>query len=62
EPAFRLPWKNWQQFGKIMLSDNRGESGMAPLQVHQSLPETTMTSIAATKDDSGQPISGALVK
>ena len=25
EPQFTRPWKNWQKYGKVMLSNHRGE-------------------------------------
>ena len=27
EPGFKTPWHNWKSYGRILLSDNRGESG-----------------------------------
>jgi len=38
EPRFQLPWHNWQRFGDILLSDNRGENGHTDIAVFTDLP------------------------
>lgn len=38
EPRFQNPWHNWQTFGNILLSDNRGESGHTDIAVFSELP------------------------
>lgn len=40
EPRFQIPWHNWQHYGGIMLSDNRGESGHTEMAVFDQLPDS----------------------
>lgn len=40
EPRFVGPWNNWQKYGRIMLSDNRGERGHTDVAVFAQLPES----------------------
>ena len=40
EPRFIGPWNNWQEYGSIMLSDNRGERGHTDVAVFTQLPES----------------------
>jgi hypothetical protein len=44
EPEFQIPWHDWQQFGNIMLSDNRGKNGHTDIAVLQSLPAAVLNS------------------
>ncbi len=49
EPQFTRPWRNWQQHGAVMLSDNRGEGRggndfvIPNVGVYDSLPEAVFT-------------------
>ncbi len=49
EPRFVRPWKNWQQYGNIMLSDNRGEMQnggtfeLPNIGVYETLPRSVFT-------------------
>jgi len=43
EPGFKAPWHNWQQYGRILLSDNRGERGHTDLAVYDELPASVFT-------------------
>ena len=43
---FILPWTNYQQYGEIMLADNRGERNLDDVMVYDSLPEEVFTSLA----------------
>lgn len=43
EPRFQNPWHNWQPYGSILLSDNRGEGGHSELGVYDALPATVFT-------------------
>ncbi len=44
KPGFQIPWTNWKQYGKILLSDKRGqgrdgsERGHSDLAVFETLP------------------------
>ena len=40
EPRFIGPWNNWQEYGSIMLSDNRGERGHTDVAVFTQLQES----------------------
>jgi len=44
EPGFRLPWHNWQRYGGILLSDDRGENDHSGLGVLEEMPEGVYTS------------------
>ncbi len=44
EPRFQIPWHNWQRYGAILLSDDRGENGHTQLGVFDSLPPSAYTS------------------
>jgi hypothetical protein len=39
EPRFRLPWHDWQPYGPILLSGDRGERQLTGIAVHEALPE-----------------------
>ncbi|MDZ7362422.1 MAG: hypothetical protein ONB46_17120 [candidate division KSB1 bacterium] len=46
-PSFSVPWKNYQKFGKILLSDDRGEGARKKhvgLGVFETLPTTVFNS------------------
>ena len=43
EPRFTGPWSNWQQHGKIWLSDGRGQRGHSELAVFDELPAAVYT-------------------
>ncbi len=44
EPRFRLPWKNWQEFGGIRLATSHGNDEVDwEIAVHESLPATVFT-------------------
>jgi len=38
EPRFTVPWKNWRQYGKILLSDDRGKRKHSRIAVFDQLP------------------------
>jgi len=40
EPRFQIPWHNWQDYGGIMLSDNRGEGAHTEMAVFDQLPDS----------------------
>lgn len=44
KPGFTLPWKNWQKYGHIMLSDDRGRSKHSDLAVFDELPDRVFES------------------
>ena len=44
EPGFRLPWHNWQRYGGILLSDDRGERDHSGLAVLQEMPHAVYAS------------------
>ncbi|MEM6767329.1 MAG: hypothetical protein AAF655_20490 [Bacteroidota bacterium] len=39
----KYPWNDYQQYGDIMLSGNRGERGITDIRVEGSLPESVYT-------------------
>jgi len=41
EPRFKTPWADWQTYGKIKLSGDRGRSKLADIAVHESVPDHT---------------------
>ncbi|MDH3708672.1 MAG: hypothetical protein OER04_02225 [Cyclobacteriaceae bacterium] len=41
---FILPWGNYQDFGSILLSDDRGERDLSELAVFETLPDEVFTS------------------
>lgn len=43
EPRFTTPWHNWQTYGAILLSDDRGKGGHTDLAVYEELPATVFT-------------------
>ena len=40
EPGFRIPWHNWQSYGEIRLSDNRGDRSHTEMAVFDALPDS----------------------
>jgi len=44
EPGFKVPWHNWQRYGRILLSDNRGKGSHTDVRVFDRLPATVFTS------------------
>ncbi len=44
EPGFSSPWHNWQRYGRILLSDNRGERGHTDIAVLDALPPEVLSS------------------
>lgn len=44
EPGFIGPWRNWKRYGRILLSDNRGERGHTNLAVYDELPASVFAS------------------
>ncbi len=40
EPRFKVPWHNWQRYGRILLSDNRGEGSHTEMAVFDELPDS----------------------
>lgn len=61
-PKFLMPWRNWRSFGKIMLSDSRGDNGMAPLNIFTELPQNILTQYGSAKDTKGKAIPGSIIK
>jgi hypothetical protein len=55
-PRFNRPWTNWQQYGDIMLSDERGKTGMGPIAVYKALSKA----IFESPDKTG--LKGALIR
>ena len=43
-PQFSSPWHNWQRYGQILLSDNRGERGHTDIAVLDELPPEVLSS------------------
>lgn len=46
-PAFVMPWQDYQTYGSIKLSGDRGQAKLTDIQVLNELPETVFTSFAA---------------
>lgn len=44
DPGFTLPWKNWQKYGNIMISDDRGRSKHSDIAVFDELPASVFES------------------
>ena len=44
EPRFQVPWGNWQQYGAIWLSDDRGDRDLSDLAVFDDLPGSVFSS------------------
>jgi hypothetical protein len=44
EPRFRVPWGNWQRYGQILLSDDRGERDQSEIGVFAELPASVFES------------------
>ncbi len=43
EPNFITPWDNYQQYGDILLSGDRGEREITDIAVHENIPEGAFT-------------------
>jgi hypothetical protein len=43
EPRLSTPWKNWQTYGNILLSDDRGERKHSDIAVYDDLPNAVFT-------------------
>jgi hypothetical protein len=43
-PQLSSPWHNWQRYGRILLSDNRGERGHTDIAVLDELPPEVLSS------------------
>lgn len=43
EPNFITPWADYQQYGEIMLSGDRGKNKLTDIKVMSEIPEGTMT-------------------
>jgi len=43
-PAFVMPWLNYQTYGQIKLSGDRGQAKLTDIQVLEQVPETAFTS------------------
>ncbi|MGH1365547.1 MAG: hypothetical protein ACRBF0_18440 [Calditrichia bacterium] len=43
EPRFTTPWANWQPYGKILLSADRGKYQHSNIKVFDTLPESVFT-------------------
>lgn len=46
EPAFVMPWLNYQTYGKIKLSGDRGQAKLTNIQVLDQVPEIAFTSLS----------------
>ncbi|MEO0469362.1 MAG: DUF6503 family protein [Bacteroidota bacterium] len=45
EPRFVMPWKDYQQYGQILLSGDRGARKLPDIQVADEMPETLFTEL-----------------
>ncbi len=44
DPGFVRPWDEWEKYGDIMLSGNRGDRSLEDIMVLEEVPEKTFTS------------------
>lgn len=44
-PEFSTPWADYQQYGSILLSRNRGERSLSEIAVYKELPKIVFTSL-----------------
>jgi hypothetical protein len=44
EPTFVMPWQDYQNYGKLKLSGDRGQSKITDIKVLDEVPETTFSS------------------
>jgi hypothetical protein len=44
EPAFVMPWQDYQTYGKLKLSGDRGQAKITDIKVLDEVPETAFTS------------------
>jgi len=48
-PAFTMPWLDYQTYGKIKLSGDRGDAKLTEIQVMEEVPATAFTSFEAVE-------------
>ncbi|MDQ4141367.1 MAG: hypothetical protein M3142_12710 [Bacteroidota bacterium] len=53
--TFVMPWQNYQTYGKIKLSGNRGKAQLTEIQVFDELPESVFTSFDPVSLPQNQP-------
>lgn len=58
EPRFQSPWHNWQPYGEILLSDNRGDGGHTDIAVFTELPDAVLSEPAEVDWESLIPSRG----
>ena len=46
KPRFRIPWRGWQRYGRILLSGERGEHALTGIAVYDELPASVFESPA----------------
>lgn len=56
EPRFVGPWKNWQRYGQILLSDNRGERSHTGIAVFADLPAAVFNDPKPLDDNILRPL------
>jgi hypothetical protein len=56
KPRFRMPWANYQTYNGVLLADDRGNKGMAPINTYQQLGQNVMTTNTPAIDIDGKPI------
>lgn len=56
EPAFQIPWHDWERYGDILLSANRGESGHTDIAVFEEVPESLFTDPAPVDTEALDPV------
>jgi hypothetical protein len=44
QARFVTPWADYKEYGKILLSGNRGQRGLTEIAVYEEVPETAFTS------------------
>ena len=44
DPQFQSPWHNWQRYGAILLSDDRGDGSHTDIAVFDELPASVLSS------------------
>ncbi|MDQ3535168.1 MAG: hypothetical protein M3421_06035 [Bacteroidota bacterium] len=44
QPDFMSPWQDYNKYGEILISGNRGESSLSNISVHNSLPKKVYNS------------------
>jgi len=48
-PIFQVPWKNYNRYGAILLSGNRGKSSLKNINTHSKVEESFFTSFDPVK-------------